>query len=291
MRSTGTIPRIMTASLLLAAARAAADGPYLSASASASWQDNATDATPGDGVLGAFTLESGFDARWLKDVDFSTILSSGLAATLDCCTSFSGLDSLTVGPRAELRHKAGLGPYAPTFSVGLEADGVLFSDSYRSNLQGSVVAGFSQRMSDALQIVLDGRAGGYSARSDVFSGSYASLGATLNWDVDETWRIKAIGGWRDGDIVADYAAQRIPSGWVPIDTGAYNYTGPWQLVRTFSEPFIAYRGRAQTWSVGAGASPALGRHTSLVLEFIRYDTGAYDRYINDVVSASVVHHF
>ena len=281
----------MAAALLAAAARAAADGPYLSASASASWQDNATNATRGDGVLGAFTLESGLDARWVQDVDFSTIFSYGLSATLDGCTSFSGLDNLTVGPRVELRHKAGIGPYAPTFSVGLAADGVLFNDSYRSNIDGSVVAGFSQRMSDALQLVLDGRVGTYSARSDVFSGSFVSLGATLNWDIDETWRLKAIGRWRDGDIVANYASTLSPHGWVPIDTGAYNYTGPWRLVRTFSEPFNAYRGRAQTWSMGAGASPAVGRHTSLVLEFIRYDTGAYDRYVNNVVSASIVHHF
>jgi hypothetical protein len=291
MRPKGTIPLIVTASLLLTAGRAAADGPYVSASASAAWQDNVTDATPGDGVLGAFTLGFGVDARWLQSVDFSTIASTGLSATLDCCTNFSGLDSLTIGTSAELRHKAGLGPYAPAFSVGLEANGVLFSDSYRSNLAGAVVAGYSQRLSDSLQLVLDGRACGYAASSAVFSGSCASLGAAVNWDVDETWRLKAIGGWRDGDVVADYAAERSPTGWVPIDTGAYNYTGPWKFVRTFSEPFIAYRGRAQTWSLGAAVSPAVGRHTSLVLEYMRYDTGAYDRYINDVVSASIVHHF
>jgi hypothetical protein len=291
MRPTGSIPRILTASLLLSAARAAADGPYFSSSASAIWQDNVTNATPGDGVLGAFTLETGVDLRWLQSIDFSTILSSGLTATADCCTTFGGLDSFAFGPRVELRHKAGLGPLAPTLTIGLEADGVLFGDSYRSNLNVAVEAGFSQRFGDNLQLVLDGRVGAYAARSDVFSGEFTSMGATLNWDLDETWRFKAIGGWRDGDIVADYAAENSPYGWVPIDMGAYNYTGPWQSVRTFSEPFIAYRGRAQTWSCGAGVSPALGRHTSLVLELVRYDTGAYDRYVDNVVSASVVHRF
>jgi len=104
MRPTGSIPRILTASLLLSAARAAADGPYFSSSASAIWQDNVTNATPGDGVLGAFTLETGVDVRWLRSIDFSTILSSGLTATAGCCTTFGGLDSFAFGPGAGLEY-------------------------------------------------------------------------------------------------------------------------------------------------------------------------------------------
>jgi len=291
MRSAGSKLRLSTAILLLATTRAVADGPYVSMSASGTWQDNATNATSGDGVLGAFTLETGVDLSWLRSLDFSTMLSGGVAATAVACTTFSGLDSLAVGPRLELRHKLGLGPLAPSVSVALRADGIFFSDSERSNGGASVAAGYSQRISDALQLLLDAKLGTYDARNAVFSGDYASLDAALNWDLNDTWRLKALCGWRDGDIVADYAAELTARGWRPIDTGAYTYTGPRQYVTTFGEPFIAYRARAPTWSYGAGVSPAIGPNTALVLQYVRYETSAYDNYVNDLVSASIVHHF
>jgi hypothetical protein len=215
-----------------------------------------------------------------------------VASTADLCTTFSGLDSISAGPRLEIRHKIGLGPYAPLVSVGLEADAAAFSDSGRSNVDIAAVARFSQRLDEALQLVVDARVCATEANHEVYSGSYASLGATLNWDIDEIWRLSVKGAWRNGDIVAEYAAEKVPLyGWVPIDTGAYAYTGPRQLVRTFSEPFIAYRAKAPTLSWGAGVSPAIGRHTSLILEYTRCRTNAYDTYVNDLVSVGVVHHF
>jgi hypothetical protein len=251
-----------------------------------------TNATAGDGVLGAFTLESGGNLTWLHALDFSTLLTTGVSATADLCTTFSGLDSISAGPRLVISHKIGLGPYAPTLSAGLESDGVAFSDSERSNVDGAVVARFSQRFDEALQLVIDGRLCGTEANHAVYSGSYARLDATLNWDLNDIWRLNVTGSWRDGDIVAEYAAEKIPVyGWVPIDTGAYAYTGPRQLVRTFSEPFIAYRSRAPTVSWGAGLSPAIGGHTSIILQYTRCRTSAYDTYVNDLVSVGVVHHF
>jgi hypothetical protein len=291
MRNRGTW---LCASLAFAAAPAApatADGPYVDVSASAIWQDNVTNATPGDGVLGAFTLESTVDASWLKAADFSTILSGGVAATADVCTTYSGLDSFSAVARIEVRHKLGLGPYAPSVSAGIEANATAFSDSARSNAGGALLASCSQRFNEALQVALDARACAYGANNEVYSGSNLSLGATLNWDVSDTWRIKATGGWRDGDIVADYAAARTSYGWGPADTGAYAYSGTRALVWTFSEPFIAYRAVCQTWSYGIGVSPAIGPNTSLTLMYTRYTTAAYDRYVNDIVSAGIVHHF
>src|SRR5271157_1204309 len=148
MRDRATWPCAILA-LAAVPAAPAADGPYVDVSASGIWQSNVTNATAGDGVLGAF---------------------------------------------------------AATASVGLEADGTAFDDSARSNADAAVVARYTQRFSEALQLAVDGRACAYGANHEVYSGSYASLGATLNWDVSDTWRVKATGGWRDGDIVAEYLA-------------------------------------------------------------------------------------
>jgi hypothetical protein len=292
MRLSRSIPCALAALALFAAVRAAADGPYVSAAVSGIWQGNITNATAGDGVLGAFTIESSGDVAWLQSVDFSTMLSTGVGATADICTTFSGLNSISAGPRIQLTHKLGLGAYAPVVSLGIEADGAAFSNSYRSNADAAVVAGYRQRFDDSLQLMIDGRLCGYGANDAVFSGSYLRLGATLNWDIDDTWRLFATGTWRDGDVVAEYAAEKSPiNGWVPIDTGGYQYTGPRLLVRTFSEPFIAYRTDAPTLSWGAGICPAIGTHTSLVLQYTRSRTSAYDSYVNDLVSFGVVHHF
>lgn len=277
--------------LLTGSAAAAADGPYFSTSASAVWESNATNATPGDGVLGGFHLDGSVDASWLASVDFSTLLSFGLSARASDWTTFHGLDSVAVGPRAEWRHKLGLGPFVPVLSAAVEAEGVSFQESDRDTWDGRVRLGFSQRFNEALQLVLGAETGAFDASNRVFSGSYASASAALNWDLDEVWRISVRGGWRDGDVVANYAAERGPYGWGPVDTGAYHYAGPWLYVTTFGSPFISYRGRAKTLSCGASVAPSIGRHTSLVLGYDRYNTADYDRYINDVVSAGIVHHF
>jgi len=291
MRSTGSIPRILTVSLLLTAARAAADGPYVSVSASGTWQSNVTDAPSGDGILGAFTLGTSADLTWIHSVDFSTMLSYGVASSVDVCTTFDGLDSLSAGPRLTLRHKLGVGPYAPFVSVGLEGDAVGFNDPERSKLGGAVVAGYGQRFNDSIQLLVDARLGGYDARDIVFCGNYAGMNAVLNWDVDETWRFKLMAGWRTGDVVSNYTAIKTSDGWVPIDPGGFANPGAWHYVATFHRPFVAWRVSARSWSSGIGVSPAVGAHSSLLLQFVSYVTYGYDRYVNNVVSASIVHHF
>jgi len=277
--------------LLLAPARSTAQAPSASLSVTEFWQDNATNATAGDGILGSFTSETAASLEWLRAVDFSTLASGSLSATVDACTSYSGLDNVALAPRVELRHKLGVGPYVPLLSAGLQAEGAVYRDSQRSSWGAELSAGWSQRFTDSLQLVIDARAGAYAARHAVFSGTDASLHAALNWDADERWRFKLLGSWRDGDIVANYRAAPAAGGYEASDPDASSYGGPHQYVATFGEPFIAYRARAQTWSYGTGVSPAVGPNTSLVIQYVRSVTIADDRYVNDLVSASVVHHF
>jgi hypothetical protein len=287
----GALLAALAAGLPATGARAA-DGPYVTVSASATWQDNVANATAGDGVISAFMLGSSANVHWLTSLDFSTLLSGGFEASTDICTSYSGLDRLAFGPRLELFHKLGLGAYAPTLSLGLEADTTAYGDSARSNVDAAVVMRLTQRLNEAVQAVIEGRATTREARADVYGGNSVSLGATLNWDLSDTWRLKATGGWRDGDIVPAYQAYYTPSGYRPIDTGAYYYQGDNRtVVTTFDVPFIAYRARYATWSYGFGISPAIGPNTSLTFSFTRFRTQAYDLYVNDLVSAGVVHHF
>ncbi len=282
-----------TASALLAIGLpgAMADGPYVSVSESATWQDNVTYAPSGDGIRSAFSLGSGADISWLHSMDFSTVLTTGLSANAEVCTTFSGLDSLSIGPNLELSHKIGVGPYAAVLKAGLQGSATGFIDPERSNIEGDLVLGMAQRLSDALQVVLDARLGSYDARDIVFCGNFASLDSALNWDVTDTWRIKVLGGWRTGDTVADYSAERTPSGWAAIDPETENLPGAWHYVSTFGNPFVAYRVSARTWSYGAAISPAIGRHSSLRFQFVQYVTSGYDRYVDSIASLSLEHHF
>ncbi|HEY5079240.1 MAG TPA: hypothetical protein VII43_05310, partial [Opitutaceae bacterium] len=266
-------------------------GPYVSSSASAIWQDKITEAPPNDGIIGALTLEGSTSLTWIHSVDFSTILSCGLCSTVDVCTRFSGLDSLALGPQLTLKHKLGLGPYAPSLSLGLEGNAVGFSDSERSRIEGAVVAAYSQRFGDSLQLVVDARGGSYDARDVVFCGNYVSMSGTINWDIDDTWRLRLVGGWRSGDVVSNYTSYDTAQGWVPYDFGAFNNPGAWHEVKTFGTPFVAWRVDARTGFYGFGVSPAIGPHTSLSLQVVTYNTKGYDRYVDNVVTASFVHRF
>ena len=62
-------------------------------------------------------------------------------------------------------------------------------------------------------------------------------------------------------------------------------------MRTFGTPFVAWRVDARAGYYGAGVSPAIGPHTSLSLQVITYNTKGYDRYVDNVVTASIVHRF
>jgi hypothetical protein len=277
--------------LVLSLPRALADGPFVSVSESATWQDNVTYAPSGNGVLGAFSLESGFRVDWLRSLGFSTTLMSGVAGDAELCTEYSGLDNVCLGPTVELRHKFGLGPLAPVVYAGLEASAYGFKDPERSKIEGDLLFGFSQRLDDEFQVALDGRLGSFDARDIVFCGNYASLEAALNWDVTEAWRIRLLGGWRNGDFVSNYTAVESPFGWVAVDPNTEYLPGAWHYVRTFNEPFVAYRVSAVTWSYGAAVSPAVGPHTSVNLQYTHYLSPGVDRYVDNVVSVSLSHRF
>jgi hypothetical protein len=289
MRSIGSI--LPALAVLLLVPRAFADGPFVSSTSTASWQDNVTFAPVGDGVRSALDLETGVDLTWIHSVDFSTLLTTSVSTNVDVCTSYGGLDNLSVGPTFGLRRRLGLGALAPVVSVGLSGSAIGFDDPERSKIEGALLLGFEQRLSDSLQVVVGAKLGSFDARDIVFSGNYASADAALNWDLSEIWRVKLCGGWRNGDAVANYRAVNSPFGWVPIDEDAYNLPGAWHYVSTFHEPFDAWRVNTVTWSYGLGISPALGPHTALALQYTHLDAPGIDRYVDNIVSLSVTHQF
>jgi len=283
---------------------AAADGPYLSGGTTVEWQDNVTNASSGAGILGAFSASVTGGATWLKTLDFSTLLSLGMDTGAEAWARYDRLDRVSAGPRLELKHKWGLGPFAPVLLIDVSADATLVGDGERSNASGEVRAAYSQRWTDGLQTEIGAALGGADARQAVFSGHHVAADGALNWDVAEGWRIKILGGWRNGDVVTNYRAKQISGVWVPSISdpsdyagstlGGYSpaYPGPSRLVTTFHTPFIAYRLLGHTWSYGLGVAPAIGADTTLLVQYVRLETWSPTAvYTNDVVSAGVVRKF
>lgn len=278
-------------SLIATTLPALADGPFESVMTGATWQDNVTNAPAGDGVRGDFSLQEGLDLSWLTSVDFSTILTTTLSTDMDVSTQYEGLDNLAIGPRFELSHKFGVGPFAPAVYIGLKGSAVGFNDPERSNIEGGFTFGFHKRLAEDIELTLDGRLETCDARDIVFTGSYAALDSAVKWDVDDTWRLKLGLGWRSGDGVASYTATQSPYGWIPVDGDALNLPGAWHYVATFHQPFVAYKVSERTWTYGIGVSPAIGAHTALSLDYARCESRAGASYADDLVSLGLVHHF
>jgi len=268
-----------------------ADGPYFTAAATETWQSNVNNAPPADVTRSAWTTELAGEARWLEALDFGTLLTGTLRAAADDCTTFHGLDLVDLDASLAVRHKFGLGAYATAVSLALAGSAAQYDDTERSFASAALALRATQRLTDALQVEGTVEAGADAARNPVFSGSRAEAGLTLNWDVTETWRVKLIGGWRDGDVVTTYAALGTPGNWYPEDPGAYAYARPWKYVPTYGAPYLAYRLRGRTLSWGAALAPALGEHTTLLLQVLRAETQGYDLYFNTLVTASVAHEF
>ena len=275
----------------LGAARLAADGPYLSVAAGETWQSNVNNAPPPDVTRSAWTTQASAEGAWIASLDFGTLLTSSLQASAEDCPTFHGLDAAGLDGSLTLRRKLGLGAFAPYVSVAAEGGATGYQDTERSEVAGDLAIGAGQRLTDALQVVASVHLGWQSARDEVFSGSYADAGLTLNWDVTETWRLKLLGGWRDGDVVTTYAALGEAGEWYPVDPGAYAYARPYKYISTFGAPYLAYRLRGRTVSGGGALAPALGAHTTLLLQFLRCKTQGYDLYFNNVFSASITPDF
>jgi len=266
------------------------------ASAIVAWQDNVTNTTSDGGRLAAWMVVVKAADEWRQPLDRDDALYFGADVAGNACLSYPRLDDLTAGPRLALLHKFGLGAYAPLVRLEAAVAGIAARQSMRSGGNGRVSLGWSRRFTEALQLGLGGEWVRTDTHASTFSTTSTGLAAEATYDFTDVWRGKIRLGWRTGDVVSYYRAVWTYWGWQPAgyygDSGSYGYGSGGRLVDTFDEPYLAYRLQAHTWSVSAALSPALGPDTSLVFscEFSQTEN-ADSRYLNQVVSAGVVHRF
>ena len=266
------------------------------ASALVFWQDNVTNTTSDGGRLSAWTVAVNAADEWRQPLALNDALYYGGEVAGDACLSYPRLDQLSAGPKLALVHKFGLGAYAPLLRLDAAVAGISARQSMRSGWTERMSLGWSRRFTEALQLGLGGEWVRTDTHASTFSTTSTGLAAEATYDFTDVWRGKIHLGWRNGDVVSYYRAVWTYWGWQPAgyygSSGGYDYGSGGRRVDTFDEPYLAYRLRAHTWSVGAALSPAIGPNTSLVFscEFSQTEN-ADSRYLNQVVSAGVAHRF
>ena len=256
------------------------------------WQDNATDADRADGCLEAWQLLASATTMQRHTVSRDDALLIGATFASEAWSPYSGLDQLTAGPCVGWRHKFGLGAYAPAVRLDLAGAGIAARESARTGWQGQAALGFGQRFTEALRLDFGADLTRTDTHAAVFTRTTGGLAAEMSYDFMSRWRLKTRLGWRNGDVVSYSRAAWTYWGWQPANGYSYASTTPPLLVRTFDDPYLAYRTRAHTWSYTAGVSPAIGRNTALTFQIERAETSnATARYVNNLYSVGLAHQF
>lgn len=261
-----------------AAATHAAD-----ATLTATWDDNADNASRSLDRIGALQFRGGAAARQLREINEDWVLFYGGAIAAEAWPRYDGLDLATLGPRLALQRKFGLGAFAPVLRLELGADAVAVRESARSGPAGTATLRLVQRFSTSTHAGISAELSRLDARSAVFARTGETLAASLDHDLDERWRVSLRLAWRDGDVVSYATPPRPDLKAVSRDLTASD---------TFDRPFIVYRLKAHTLDYSLALSPALDERTALSLAFgLRETARPGERYVNHLVSLTLTRQF
>ncbi|MBI3527275.1 MAG: hypothetical protein HY067_04830 [Betaproteobacteria bacterium] len=229
---------------------------------------------------GAATLRlSGLLHRQLSE---NTSLGLNLVGESATYFRFSGLDNLGIGPRAQLRHKFGLGPDAPWTAFALRALHRDYHYDYRDGWQYDAAVTAGKRIGERWQVsgsvqydryeadnlqpaVLPGVS---SAAYDVAGWTFGVQTAFLLSEVD-TLSISC--SRRHGTVTAV----------TPSDYEVLEYSSAVARDPVFGGNLIAYRIITDTDTLSINWSHAIGRHSSVNLGYAyrrsqgEEDLGAY----------------
>lgn len=227
-----------------------------SLAATATWNDNASNAERASDEIGALQLRADASARARHALPDGMALVYGASVSAEWWPRFNDLDEIAAGPQIELQRKFGLGPLAPIVALGGNARLVGAQDSDRAGIEGDVRLEFRKRLSDFVRVGVSGELSRHSANASVFSRTGRALAASLDYDLDDVWRLSISAQWRDGDVVS-YATPPRP------DLVAIARVR--QASTAFSRPMIVYAIRAHSLEPTASLSRALDEETSLTV--------------------------
>ncbi len=243
------------------------------------WQDNITNADASPDKVSGLELRTlgSAEQRYALGRDDTFFLKADFSG--EVWAKYSGLNAISAGPHLALRHKFGLGAYAPAIRLEVMATDAVVRNSYRSGWTEQVSLSYNQRFSEAWRFELGSDYSNFDARDALFSKRAVTVGTAATYDLDERWRLKAGLRYRNGEFIS--YASTIDNPYI-----ANRY------VHTYGTSFYASKLRGHTWSYSIGIAPALAPYTALDFEFERSNTeNALARYVNNIFSLSVVQQF
>lgn len=171
-------------------------------------------------------------------------LIAAAEANVEHVAQFSALNKISVGARATIRHKFGLGPMVPVLEFGGDLSRGQFHEHGRRGWRTEGFANLSQRLTESWRVVATASQESFSAEHAPFDTHLRRLGLETYYDLTETWQIGAGFTRIDGQLVANAAwsvwSQAITGGFGPAIQSYYTSV-PWAVTDTFGAGWVAYR--------------------------------------------------
>ena len=274
---------LLFAALLTLAVAARGENWAPNVTVSGTWNDNVTNANLSTDKLSSFQTEAVAVLNDRFNLTASDSLHAGIQLAGEWWPEFSGLSRALAGVRGEWRHKFGLGPHVPIFSLEAAVDFVAANESYRSGTRAGGTLGYRQRFSDRWLLVATHEFSHYAARNVVFDRQGHETALELGHDLSELTRVSVRLSYRRGDVLS-YATPPRP------DLVAL---APHRIaVDTFDRPMVAYSVDARTVGAKVSAIRALSEESAAIVSFEwRESERTGLRYVNQLVSFSLVHQF
>ena len=273
----------LAATLLAATASLRADNWDPNLTATATWNDNATNANAGPDERGGLQTEAVLLASERYSLGRADSLHPGLHFSGEWWPEFNGLLRGSAGGRLEWRHKFGLGALAPTFSVELGADQAFTREHARRGTSSLVNVSLRKRFNDQWRGALSHEWTDHAARGAVFDRRGSETALEFGRDVTDVARVTLTLRYRDGDVVS-YATPPRPD----LVTLARHRTDN----NTFGRPMVAYSIDARTVGGKLAVIRAIDQASAVIAGYEYRETERTPlRYVNHLVSLAVVHQF
>ncbi len=276
-------PALLLACLPALACAALPAGWAPNITATATWNDNVTNADRATDVLSALQFRADAEVTHRLGVARNDALFFGGRLAAEAWPRFDGLDVIALGPRLAWQHKLGLGALAPAFSVELAGDAVFARESDRAGLAAGVTFALRQRLDPSTRVLLTQEWARQDARAAVFDRTGAETALELARDLGENWQVSLGARWRAGGVLS-YATPPRPD-LVSLAKVRVPNT-------TFDRPFVAYSLDARTLTSALALTRTLEDTMALTFrcEWRQTARGPL-RYVNHLVSASLVRQF